>query len=141
LPASPHHPDAEGPAAVLLVEDEPTLSRVLARILEEEGYDVTVCADGLDALHRVARGGIRVDVVVSDVGLPGVRGDKLAVELKRVRPSLPVVLMTGFSAVVTPGSAEALGLAAVLEKPVSIEDLLAAVRNALEQGGTRLPRR
>jgi DNA-binding NtrC family response regulator len=117
--------------AVLLVEDEPTLSHVLARILTDEGYDVTVRANGLDALAVVTDAETRIDVVVSDVGLPGLRGDKLAAELRRIRPVLPVVLMTGFSAVVVPGSEGALGVAAVLEKPVAIEDLLAALRDAL----------
>ena len=129
--------DPEQPPAVLLVEDEPTLSRVLERILAEEGYEVTVCGDGLDALALVTCGATKIDVVVSDVGLPGLRGDKLAVELRRIKPALPVVLMTGFSAVVAPGREETLGVAAVLEKPVTIEALLAAVRDALRLGVAR----
>jgi CheY-like chemotaxis protein len=117
--------------AVLLVEDEPTLARVLERVLSEGGYEVTLCDDGLDALDMVRRGATRIDVVVSDVGLPGLRGDKLAAEVRRVRPTLPVLLLTGYSSAVAPGNEEALGVAAVLEKPVTIEDLLAAVRDAL----------
>jgi DNA-binding NtrC family response regulator len=123
--------------ALLLVEDEPTLSHVLERILADDGYDVTVCDNGPDALDLVRCGATRIDVVVSDVGLPGLRGDKLAAEVRRVRPALPVVLMTGYSAVVAPGNEESLGVAAVLEKPVTIEDLLTAVRDALRLGGAR----
>ena len=123
--------------SVLLVEDEPTLAHVLARILSEEGYAVTVRGNGLDALDVVRCDDTRIDVIVSDVGLPGLRGDKLAAEVRRVRPALPVLLMTGFSTAVAPGNEEALGVAAVLEKPVTIEDLLAAVRDALQVGVER----
>lgn len=125
------------PPIVLLVEDEPTLSQVLARILTEEGFDVTVCDNGLTALALVECGERRIDVVVSDVGLPGLRGDKLAAKLRQVRPALPVVLMTGYSDVVAPGKEALLGVAAVLQKPVTIEDLLAAVRDALQGGVAR----
>jgi DNA-binding NtrC family response regulator len=122
---------------VLLVEDEPTLSQVLARIMTEEGFDVTVCDNGLTALALVECSERRIDVVVSDVGLPGLRGDKLAAKLRQVRPALPVVLMTGYSDVVAPGKEALLGVAAVLQKPVTIEDLLAAVRDALQGGVAR----
>ena len=129
--------DRAQPPAVLLVEDERTLARVLERILAEDGYEVTVCNNGLEALDLVTGGVARIDVVVSDVGLPDLRGDKLAAELRRVRPALPVVLMTGYSSAVAPGHEKSLGVAAVLEKPVTIEDLLAAVQDALRPRGTR----
>lgn len=119
------------------MEDESTLCRVLERVLEEEGYEVTVCDNGLDALDMVRRDAARFDVVVSDVGLPGLRGDRLATELRQVRPTLPVLLMTGYSTVVVPGNEDALGVVAILEKPVTIEDLLAAVRDALRAGAAR----
>lgn len=119
------------------MEDEPTLSHVLSRVLADEGYDVTVSRNGRDALNLVTGGATRVDVVVSDVGLPGLRGDKLAAELRRARPALPIVLMTGFSAVVVPGHEKTIGVAAILQKPVSIEDLLTAIRDALRLGTAR----
>jgi DNA-binding NtrC family response regulator len=137
LPLSHLRLESGCPPIVLLVEDEPTLSQVLARILTEEGFDVTVCDNGLTALALVECGERRIDVVVSDVGLPGLRGDKLAAKLRQVRPALPVVLMTGYSDVVAPGKEALLGVAAVLQKPVTIEDLLAAVRDALQGGVAR----
>lgn len=137
LPLSLLRLESECPPAVLLVEDEPTLSQVLARILTEDGFDVTVRGNGLDALELIVCGERRIDVVVSDVGLPGLRGDKLAAELRRVRPALPIVLMTGYSEVVAPGNEAALGVVAVLQKPVTIEDLLAAVRDAFHNGVAR----
>ena len=134
--SSPSSDPGETPV-VLLVEDDRTLSRVLERVLAEEGDDVIPCANGLEALDLVRRGDRRIDVVVSDVGLPGLRGDKLASELGRIRPALPIVLMTSYSAVVAPGNEEALGVAAILEKPITVEDLLTAVREALRLGAAR----
>jgi len=127
--------DSNYAPAVLLVEDEPTLSHVLARILTEEGFDVTQCDSGLDALDFVRGSESRIDLVISDVGLPGLRGDRLAAELLKVRPTMPILLMTGYSEVVAPGNKEALGVAGVLQKPITIEVLLAAVRDALRLGG------
>ena len=129
--------DSDASPAVLLVEDDPTLSRVLEHILTDAGYDVMVRANGPDALDLVECGSTRIDVVVSDVGLPGLRGDKLAGALRQLRPALPIVLMTGYSAVVAPGNEDALGVAAILEKPITIEDLLAAVRDALRLRAAR----
>lgn len=119
---------------MLLVEDEPVLSRVLAHILTDAGYEVTSCHDGLDALNLVMSRVTAIDLVVSDVGLPGLRGDRLAAELRKIRPELPVVLMTGFSTAVTLANAATLGVSSVLEKPIEIEDLLAAVADALRVG-------
>jgi CheY-like chemotaxis protein len=123
--------------AVLLVEDHPTLLHVFQRVLEDAGYDVTPCDDGLQALSLVERDDMTIDLLLSDIGLPGMRGDRLAATLQRLRPELPVVLMTGYSEDVTPGCAGSRGVAAVLEKPISVEDLLSAVRDALESAHSR----
>lgn len=129
--------------AVLLVEDHTTLLHVFQRVLEDAGYDVTPCDDGLRALSLVERSDTRIDLLLSDIGLPGLRGDRLAAKLQRLRPAVPILLMTGHSEEVTPEGALAMGVAAVLEKPISIEDLLSAVRDALGStaaGGEGAPR-
>ena len=133
-------PDAATPAApargsgrVLVVEDEPALARFVKRALSRAGYEVTVCATGAAALRAVAEAAA-VDLVLSDVAMPGMTGDALARELRRLRPALPVILMTGFSHTVTAERARELGLAAVLHKPVSADELARAVRAALVLG-------
>jgi DNA-binding response OmpR family regulator len=119
---------------VLLVEDEPTLSRVLSMVLTNAGYDVSCCADGAEALRVFRASPDAVHVVVSDVTMPVLSGDRLARALHEIRPRLPVILMTGFSHTVTPENALGLGVAAVLQKPVSIDDLVAAVDAVTERG-------
>jgi CheY-like chemotaxis protein len=117
----------------MLVEDEPTLARVLGMVLTSGGYDVTICVDGAEALETFRASPDSWDVVVSDVTMPALSGDRLARALHEIRPRLSVILMTGSIGRITPRRLHALGVAAVLEKPVSIEDLLAAVDSASER--------
>ena len=128
--AAPAEP-ARGSGRVLVVEDEPALARVVERALARAGYEVARCATGADALRAFEAAPAATDVVLSDVAMPGMTGDELARALRRLRPDLPVILMTGFSHTVTPERARELGVAALLHKPVTPDELVAAVRDAL----------
>jgi CheY-like chemotaxis protein len=112
---------------VLLVEDDATLARVLGLVLTTAGYTVTRCADGAEALRTVRASPNAVDVVVSDVTMPELSGDQLARVLREIRPSLPIILMSGSITTLTLQRARAIGVAAVLQKPVGIDELVAAV--------------
>lgn len=128
-------PHAGTPAGrqILLVEDEPTLLRVLGMVLTDAGYDVTTCLDGDEALRMFAASPDAWHLVVSDVTMPRLSGDRLALALREIRPRLPVILMTGNTMLVTPRRLRALGVAAMLEKPCAIEDLLGAVDSVFER--------
>jgi DNA-binding response OmpR family regulator len=117
---------------VLLVEDEPALTRFATQALTRAGYEVTSAPDGESALRLFDDPALAVDVVVSDVTMPGMTGDRLARELRRRRPALPVILTTGFSHLVTPEVADELGVAALLQKPFGARDLVSAVRAAID---------
>jgi DNA-binding NtrC family response regulator len=130
---SQQHAGTPAGRRVLLVEDEPTLLRVLEMILTDAGYEVTTSFDGEDALRKVAASPNAWHVVVSDVTMPRLSGDRLALALREIRPRLPVILMTGNTMLVTPRRLQALGVAAVLEKPCAIEDLLGAVDAVFER--------
>lgn len=130
---SPQHAGPPAARHILLVEDEPTLLRVLEMILTDAGYDVTACFDGDQALRKFNASPDAWDLVVSDVTMPRLSGDKLALALREIRPMLPVILMTGNTMLVTPRRLYALGVAAVLEKPCAIEDVLGAVDAVFER--------
>jgi PAS domain S-box-containing protein len=119
-----------GSGRVLLAEDEPAVARFAARALTRAGYTVTCCRDGLEALRAFSAAPDAVDVLVTDVAMPGLTGDALARAVHAARPALPVVLVTGFSHTVTVDTARALG-ATLLQKPVSARDLARAVHAAL----------
>jgi DNA-binding response OmpR family regulator len=74
-----------------------------------------------------------VDVVVSDVTMPELSGDQLARALREIRPSLPIILMSGSISELTMQRARVIGVAAVLQKPVGIDELVAAVGSVFER--------
>jgi two-component system, cell cycle sensor histidine kinase and response regulator CckA len=115
------------------VEDDPTLGRVLGLVLISAGYAVTISRDGADALKRFRESPGAVHVVLSDVTMPRLSGFQLASALHEIQPALPVILMTGHCNMATSQQARAFGVAAVLGKPVDIDDLLATVDSVFEQ--------
>jgi len=115
-----------GNERLLLVEDETALRVVTERILVDHGYDVVTAIDGVDAIEVFERLGGAIDALVTDVAMPRMRGDELALRLAERLPRLPVVMMSGYA------SGDVAGQVRVLEKPVSQAELLRAIREALD---------
>ena len=120
-------PPAEG-RTILLVEDEETVRRIAARCLERAGYRVLAVGDGEDAL-RLAAATPRIDLLLTDVVMPGMSGPRLADHLRAARPELPVLFMSGFSRDLPESLAPPPG--ALLQKPFSPETLAARVAETL----------
>jgi two-component system cell cycle sensor histidine kinase/response regulator CckA len=125
-------PRAETAATVLVVEDEESLRTAIRRLLQDEGYTVLDAANGAMALELLNRtGGRPVDLVLTDLRMPVMDGRQLAAALARVRPSLPIIFMSGFTAqlmdlrLVSPH-------VVFLPKPFRNEELLASVRRRLK---------
>jgi signal transduction histidine kinase/CheY-like chemotaxis protein len=111
----------EQAARVLLVDDDPRLVAVLADMLRSEGHPVTTATDGEQALGLFDPA--RHDVVITDLGMPGVNGWELAGRVKERSPSTPVFILTGWGeSVVTDESSQFVDR--VIAKPVSVESLL-----------------
>lgn len=118
-----------GSGTVLIAEDELTVRLGLRRYLEDRGYTVLDAADGRAALDlaRAHRGPL--DVLVADIAMPGMRGNELAGELRRERPGLHVIFMSGYLEL---GDGESLMLGApVLEKPFSPDALARKIAEIL----------
>jgi diguanylate cyclase (GGDEF)-like protein/PAS domain S-box-containing protein len=114
------------PLRVLTVDDEPMMTKAVARMLKPSGHVVTVAASGEEALEKLA--GQAFDVVVSDVGMgSGMNGWELADAVKRRWPNVRFLLATGWGAAIDPGEARARGVEAVLSKPYHPVDLLQAL--------------
>jgi CheY-like chemotaxis protein len=99
---------------VLLVDDEPAVREVVAAQLADEGCDVAEAADGMAALALLDRGG-PVDLLVSDLAMPGLDGVALIREARRRRPGLPAILLTGYA-----GDAAALASEGALGGPFAL---------------------
>lgn len=80
------------PMSILVVEDSRTQAELLRHMLEEEGYDVTLAADGEVALRRMEAG--RPDIVLTDILMPGMDGYELCRRIKQIYPGIPVILVT-----------------------------------------------
>ncbi len=115
---------------ILVVDDEHLVRNLTVQVLERAGYDVISVADAQQALELLDDQ--TVDLVVSDVVMPGLSGVELLNELRDLRPDLPVLLMTGGSPQPERTSrALELGASGIVYKPFSHADLTDAVRTAL----------
>lgn len=123
---------AGGNERLLLVDDEPPVRWTMKRQLESLGYRVTVAGDGGEALELLRARPGEFDLVLSDVTMPRVSGVELARTWLAERPAAKLILYTGFSDAIDATHARALGLKALLAKPIGRDSLAAALRAALD---------
>jgi two-component system cell cycle sensor histidine kinase/response regulator CckA len=116
---------------LLVVEDEPAVRRAVQRNLDRLGYRVVTATDGEDALRLADTVG-GVDLVLSDVVMPGIDGPELACRLREKWRDLPVLFVTGYSADRLARSGAVGPHDRVLEKPYQIEELTRTIREMLE---------
>ncbi|MCR0985641.1 hybrid sensor histidine kinase/response regulator [Roseomonas populi] len=117
-------PEPAGPARVLLVEDDPMIRAGTAEMLRDAGHEVAEAGSAEAALDRLREA--EVDVVVTDLGLPGLSGDAFAREARALRPGIGVVFATGRDE----APEDAPDGAVVLRKPYDAAGLVEAVRKA-----------
>ena len=134
-PATRSEAAAELPVArgerVLFVDDEPALCASSRMLLEHVGYRVTTHRDPLGALNEFEQRPGDFDVVVTDLTMPGITGVELGRQLLRIRPDIPIVLVSGFGGGWTLEQARAVGLRDLLQKPLSPQALMSAVQRAM----------
>jgi two-component system cell cycle sensor histidine kinase/response regulator CckA len=111
--------------AVLVVDDDPTVRRVMVKTLEEAGYPVVEATSGRAAAEVLEVGSASIGLVVSDIVLPGFPGDKLAAKVAEQWPDVPVLLVSGFGM-------KAGCTGPFLAKPFTPDSLLRAVEELLQ---------
>lgn len=116
------------PVRILLVEDETFLREVVAEYLQESGYEVEAVGDG-DAGLGVLQSDADIDVLVSDIRLPGLSGYELAAAGRALRPELKLILMTGYAPSL-PADLER-AVFRVLQKPFPVNSLAGLVDAAM----------
>ena len=131
---APSSAPAGGHETVLLVEDEPALRRVIRRALESHGYAVLEAGAPEAARALLEASGDRIDLLVTDVVMPGGSGPDLAQWARSRMPDLPVLFITGHADEATMQYGLDLDNAALLPKPFRPEQLVTQVREALDRG-------
>ena len=117
---------------VLVAEDDPAMLRLTCRILETAGYEVVGASCGADALRLATSPDRAIDLLLADVIMPGMSGTELAHRLWRSRPDSRVLFMSGYADDVLAHHGLGAHAAGVLQKPFTMEQLIAAVRRVIE---------
>ena len=117
-------------AKILVCDDQEMMRDSLASILAREDHEVTAACDGPSALQRLASG--KFELLITDYKMPRMTGQELLVEAKRLRPEMPVVIMTAFATVETAVTAMKQGAYDYIQKPFDGEAIKLLVDRALE---------
>jgi CheY-like chemotaxis protein len=128
-------PPASASASILMVEDNAASRMVIDELLTDLGHRVLAVVNAADALAIVERGTERIDVVLTDVSLPDMLGNRLVERIREVKPLVPVIYMSGYeSSDVALGPNETF-----LTKPFDLDDLVSMVEDALHRGRASAP--
>ena len=121
-----------GSECILFVDDEKALIDLGRDLLERLGYRVETRVSAIDAIEAFRAAPLKYDLVISDMTMPKMTGDEMARQIKAVRSDIPIILCSGFSDRIRAQAMEAIGINAVLMKPVIYADLAHTIRQVLE---------
>ena len=124
--------DSKRVHTVLLADDDRSVRTFATRVLRRAGYRVLVAESGDAALAEIEREGSAIDLLVTDVVMPGLDGAELAARARELHPSLRVLFMSGYPADLTTGERLVPMGAALLQKPFASEGILTRVAAMLE---------
>jgi PAS domain S-box-containing protein len=120
-----------GSETILLVEDEDVVRDLTRRVLERQGYTVLACADGIEAVALAELDDRPIDLLLTDVVMPGMRGYDVAKKVAGTRPEIKILYMSGYAEEALVGRPAFAGNA-LIEKPFAVDVLARRVRETLE---------
>jgi two-component system, cell cycle sensor histidine kinase and response regulator CckA len=123
--------DLQGVGTILVADDEEGVRSLVANILRDAGYTVELAADGAEAVERLRALGDRVQLILLDLTMPILGGAEAATELRRLRPDIPIVAMSGYGDIEVLQRFSEVGVDDFVAKPFSPEQLAAKVRDVL----------
>lgn len=122
-----------GVERILFVDDDLPIVNMNSQVLDRLGYQVTAQTSSIKALELFCSKPNDFDLVITDMTMPNMTGDKLAFELMKIRPDIPVILCTGYSKRISDTVAAEIGIKAFAYKPVVTADLAKMVRTVLDE--------
>ncbi len=122
-----------GSETILFVDDEISIVNMVQRMFERLGYKVQTAITPQDALDRFALNPDHFDLVITDMTMPQMTGVNLSEKLMDIRPDIPIIICTGYSALVDEEKAKELGLAAYVMKPINLSEIAQTIRKVLDR--------
>jgi PAS domain S-box-containing protein len=122
-----------GRERILFVDDEPTIEFLGRQMLGSLGYEVATCGTAIAALELFRSDPSAFDLVITDMTMPLMTGDRMALEMMGLRPDLPVIICTGFNELLTKEHAQELGIREILMKPFLKNEAATLIRQVLDQ--------
>jgi PAS domain S-box-containing protein len=136
LPGAPKGEEMEssgGTEQILLVDDEADILDTLKIILERQGYGVTVFKGGGPALQAFSEAPDFFDLVITDMTMPSMTGDRLSAEILNIREDIPVILCTGHHENFSADKARKIGIKKYIQKPLTGRELSVLIREILDE--------
>ena len=121
-----------GTEHILLVDDEEAILTMEKQVLERLGYHVTSRTSSIEALEAFRANPDKFDLVITDMAMPKMSGNKLSEALTKIRPDIPILLCTGFSGNMSEEKATFIGIKGFLLKPIVMKDLAQKIREVLD---------
>lgn len=118
---------------ILVVDDEAPIAKMLAQNLERLGYTVTSKTSSLEALELFQTRPNDFDLIVTDMAMPNLTGDVLAIKLMKIRQDIPIILCTGYSKKITDETISQIGIKECINKPILQDDFIKTVRKVLDE--------
>lgn len=128
-----------GKEHILLVDDEAAVVKMSTQMLQRLQYQVTSRTSSIEALALFNEKSSQFDLVITDFTMPNLTGPKLAAELIKIRPTIPIILCTGFSGEISDEKAAKLGIKAIIMKPIAKSELATTVREVLDKAKAGTP--
>jgi len=124
-----------GGELILFVDDEKAVADLGKQMLSRLGYKVETRTNSIEALEAFRHQPQKYDMVVTDLTMPGMTGDKLAREILKIRPEIPIIMCTGFSEAADRDMISKIGIRKLLMKPILMANMARAIREALDVSG------
>jgi signal transduction histidine kinase/CheY-like chemotaxis protein len=123
---------SSGSGTILFIDDEAPLAEIGKEMLQRIGYDVVSRTSSVEALELFRAMPYKFDLVITDQTMPNMTGDKLSMQLLKIRPDIPVILCTGYSESILGKDPDWLGIREFLMKPVAFNDLASSVKRVMD---------
>lgn len=121
-----------GNEKILFIDDEPSIVNMTRQMLERLGYEVDTKMSSIEALELFRSKPDQFDLIITDMTMPSMTGDKLVKEILNIRPDMPTIICTGFSDKIDAEKAKEIGATEYVEKPVDKRNLAFKVRSVLD---------